>query len=288
LDFDAGEAGVDGVPSAEDAPDSLVSRKLGEVSLALERRPMARRGAELCSTARPAPWQAGSMRFPPLPLLSLFLVACAAPESGPESRAIALFDGQSLAGWNADVPAADAAPDLRPSFVARDGLLVSLGSPEGHLITEGSFRDYRLSIEYRWPGEPGNCGVLVHASTPRRLYGMFPQSIEVQLHSGNAGDFWCIGEDIAVPDMIARRGPPETWGVDGERARRIANLTDGSERPAGQWNLLEIECRADTISVWVNGDPVNFGSGCTANAGRIALQAEGALCEFRRIDLLPL
>ena len=49
--------------------------------------------------------------------------------------------------------------------------------------------------------KPGNCGILVHASTPRRLYGMFPQSIECQMHRGNAGDFWCIGEDISVPDM---------------------------------------------------------------------------------------
>lgn len=225
---------------------------------------------------------------PLTPLLCLPLVACAAPASAPRSAPIPLFDGRSLSGWTVDVPAADGDPNLPPSFVARDGLLVSLGSPEGHLITDGTFRDYRLRIEYRWPGQPGNCGVLVHASTPRRLYGMFPQSIEVQLHSGNAGDFWCIGEDIAVPDMIARRGPPETWGVDGDRARRIANLTDGSERPAGQWNLLEIECRSDTISVWVNGDLVNFGSGCTAQAGQIALQAEGAVCEFRAIELRPL
>ena len=82
-------------------------------------------------------------------------------------------------------------------IVVRDGLLVSMGVPEGHLVTDASYSDYKLVVEYRFAGEAGNCGVLVHASTPRRLYGMFPQSIECQLHSGNAGDFWCIGEDIA-------------------------------------------------------------------------------------------
>ena len=99
---------------------------------------------------------------------------------------------------------------------------------------------------------PGNCGVLVHASTPRRLYGMFPQSIECQMHNGNAGDFWCIGEDITVPDMEKRRGPKERWGGDEGQARRIPNLTDGSENSVGEWNQMVIECRGREIVVWVN------------------------------------
>jgi hypothetical protein len=201
---------------------------------------------------------------------------------------IALFDGVSLRGWHADVPARDQDPQLGPSFVARDGLLVSLGSPEGHLITDASFRDYRLELEWRWPGEPGNCGVLVHSSTPRRLYGMFPQSLECQLHAGNAGDFWCIGEDITVPDMEARRGPKETWGVDGDRARRIRNVTDGSEKPPGEWNEMVIECRGRSVTIWVNGTLVNAGTDCTTDHGQIALQAEGAACEFRGLELTPL
>ena len=200
----------------------------------------------------------------------------------------ALFNGTDLTGWHADVPRADENPDAPASFVVRDGLLVSEGSPSGHLITDESFSDYRLVVEYRWPGEPGNCGVLVHASVPRRLYGMFPQSIECQMHAGNAGDFWCIGEDIAVPDMEERRGPKENWGVDGRKSRRIRNLTDGSENSPGEWNQMVIECRGRNIDVWVNGDLVNQGFDCTADQGQIAIQAEGAVCEFRRVDLTPL
>jgi len=217
--------------------------------------------------------------------LALLGAGCQALGLGGTTK---LFDGRSLAGWTADVPAADTDTSIAPSFVVRDGLLVSLGTPEGHLVTDASFADYRLSLEYRWTGEPGNCGVLVHASTPRRLYEMFPQSIECQLHVGNAGDFWCIGEDITVPDMEARRGPRDRWGVDGDRARRIKNLTDDSEKPAGEWNTMVIECVADTITVWVNGDLVNAGTACTAREGRIALQAEGAECEFRELRLKSL
>ncbi len=231
------------------------------------------------------------MRFH-VPLGVVALAACAACRSDEAAssapRPVSLFNGTDLAGWHADVPAADADPAVPPSFVVRDGLLVSLGSPAGHLITDAVFQDYRLVVEYRWPGAPGNCGVLVHASTPRRLYTMFPQSIECQLHAGDAGDFWCIGEDIRVPDMEARRGPPATWGVDGDRNRRILNLTDGAEAPPGAWNRMVIECRGREIEVWVNDDRVNHGSDCTADRGQIALQAEGAACEFRRIELTPL
>ncbi|MBL8738792.1 MAG: DUF1080 domain-containing protein, partial [Planctomycetes bacterium] len=131
----------------------------------------------------------------------LLLVSVCAGCVGTTSREpLRLWNGVDLAGWHADVPAADNGKAVPPSFEVRDGVLRSNGNPPGHLITNDSFADYRLTVEWRWPGEPGNCGVLVHTSTPRRLYGMFPQSIEVQLHAGNAGDFWCIGEDIAVPD----------------------------------------------------------------------------------------
>ncbi len=220
-------------------------------------------------------------------LLTCALVLCACWATTTETPA-SLFNGKDLAGWHADVPAADADPAAQPSFVVQDGLLVSRGSPEGHLITDRSFRNYRLVVEYRWPGEPGNCGVLVHASTPRHLYGLFPQSIECQLHAGNAGDFWCIGEDISVPDMEQRRGPRDRWGVDGDLARRILNLTDDSERQPGAWNEMVIECHERDVTVWVNGDLVNQGTECTADSGQIALQAEGAVCEFRRLELTPI
>ncbi len=228
-------------------------------------------------------------RFRCSPFPCLFLAACAGAPSAPSTpAAIPLWNGRDLSGWHTDVPAADGGATVEPSFAVEEGVLVSRGNPPGHLITDASFANYRLTLEWRWPGEPGNCGVLVHSSTPRRLYGMFPQSIECQLHAGNAGDFWCIGEDIVVPDMEQRRGPRETWGVDGNKRRRIQNLTDGSERPNGEWNEMVVECRGREIRIWVNGDLVNHGTECTADRGRIAIQAEGARCEFRRIELQPL
>uniref|UniRef100_UPI00321666C6 3-keto-disaccharide hydrolase n=1 Tax=uncultured Draconibacterium sp. TaxID=1573823 RepID=UPI00321666C6 len=199
-----------------------------------------------------------------------------------------LFNGVDLTGWHADVPAADLNPDIEKSFIIRDSLLVSLGDPRGHLITDSVFQNYRLQVEYRFAGTPGNCGVLVHASTPRALYKMFPKSLEVQMQHKDAGDFWCIVEDIEVPDMLKRRGPKEEWGITEGKKRRILNLTDNSEKPLGEWNRMVVECVADTIKVWVNNDLVNYGYNCTAVKGQIAVQAEGSEVEFRKIELTPI
>jgi Domain of Unknown Function (DUF1080) len=203
-------------------------------------------------------------------------------------KTIKLFNGKNLDNWYIDIPAMDKDPKSINPFILRNGLLVSLGTPEGHLITKEKYQNYRLVVEYRFAGTPGNCGVLVHASTPRALYGQFPKSIEVQMMHENAGDFWCIAEDISVPDMEKRRGPKEKWGVTEDKERRIKNLTDNSEKPLGEWNKMEIECKGNTIKVWVNGDMVNNGFGATVQKGQIALQAEGSEVEFRKVEMTPL
>lgn len=203
-------------------------------------------------------------------------------------RTIHLFNGKDLTGWHIDVPDMDKDSTLQSPFLVRNKMLVSMGTPNGHIITDKVYENFRLEVEYRFAGEPGNCGVLVFASTPRALYEMFPKSIEVQMMHENAGDFWCIVEDITVPDMESRRGPKEEWGITEGKGRRILNLTDGSEKPVGEWNSMVIECAGNTIKVWVNGKMVNHGTNCTASKGNIALQAEGAEVEFRKVELTPL
>jgi hypothetical protein len=216
--------------------------------------------------------------------LAILFVGCNTTPPPP----ISLFNGEDLTGWHVDVPEMDSVATARNPFVVRDGNLVSLGTPEGHLITDEVYSNYRLEVTYRFAGEPGNCGVLVHASTPRALYKMFPKSIEVQMMHENAGDFWVIVEDITVPNMVERRGPEEEWGITEGKRRRVLNLTDGSESPLGEWNTMVVEAFEDQIKVWVNGDLVNYGFDATAQSGQIAIQAEGAEVEFSSIFLSPI
>ena len=144
-------------------------------------------------------------------LASVLFVSCVC--QGALAQPHSLFNGIDLTGWHTDVPAADNDPDIRPSFIVRDGLVVSMGKPGGHLISDAIYENYRLDVEYRFVNDAGNCGVLVNASTPRALHAMFPASIEVQMHRDNAGDFWCIAENIAVNNMADHRaGASDNWG----------------------------------------------------------------------------
>lgn len=215
------------------------------------------------------------------------MLSLTAPVHG-QSESTSLFNGEDLTGWHMDVPRMDTVDSAPAPFIVRDSLLVSLGTPGGHLLTDERYSDYRLEVEYRFAGEPGNAGVLVHASTPRVLYDMFPQSIEVQMEHTNAGDFWCIHEDITVPNMVERRGPKEEWGTTAGKNRRIVNLTDGAENPVGEWNSMTIETVEDSVKVWVNGELVNYGYDATTERGRIALQAEGSEVEFRELRMTPI
>ncbi len=199
-----------------------------------------------------------------------------------------LFNGKDLKGWHVDVPANDTIANPVNPFVIEEGNLVSLGTPRGHLITDKSYENYRLEVMYRFTGKPGNCGVLVHASTPRALYKMFPKSIEVQMEYQNAGDFWCIVENIEVDYMVDRRGQMSEWGITEGKRRRILNLTNGSENPKGEWNTMKIECLDDKVKVWVNNDLVNYGYNATATKGQIAIQAEGSAVAFKYVKLTPI
>src|SRR5690606_41671458 len=45
-----------------------------------------------------------------------------------------LFNGKDLSNWHVDVPTMDTDPQEKSPFIIRDGMLVSLGDPRGHLI----------------------------------------------------------------------------------------------------------------------------------------------------------
>ena len=53
----------------------------------------------------------------------------------PHRQSESLFNGKDLTGWHVDVPKMDNDPDVRSPFIVRNGVLVSLGTPPGHLIS---------------------------------------------------------------------------------------------------------------------------------------------------------
>ena len=188
-----------------------------------------------------------------------------------------LFNGEDFTGWSFDT--LDKA-EPESIWSVRNGTVFVNGKdhPSGVMRTEKDYSDYELEFEWRWPDGGGNSGCLIHCSDPRRM-NVWPKSIEVQLMHGNAGDFWLIGETVEVdPVQIAK-------GKDGRPGRRRINLTDGSEKPLGEWNRMHILARGGTVEVFVNGIQVQKGWNASVSGGAICFQAEGADIQFRNIRI---
>ena len=202
-------------------------------------------------------------------------------QASSSKKTIQLFNGKNLSNWTFEL--SDPNAKMEGTWSVEDGVLICTGKPSGFISTKEEYEDYQLTVSWRFPAgsQGGNNGVLVHTNTsaPKPLGGssIWPVSIEVQLASGNAGDFWVIGTELDVVNEAER--------VNG---RRHLNLTDGSEKPIGEWNIMEITCRGDEILVKVNGDQVNHATNCNVTSGKIALQSEGAEVHFRQVELKPL
>lgn len=188
----------------------------------------------------------------------------------PMPGEVTLFNGRDLSGWDhylkGDADAAD-------TWSVEDGVIVCTGAPYGYVKTEGEFEDYVLSLQWRFSPETkqaGNSGVLLRTVGEDKCW---PNSVEAQLHSGNAGDFWNLtGETIQVPRPNGRNG----------------KKSHHAERPIGEWNEYVIVCDGGRVTLFVNGERLNEATGCPERAGTIALQSEGVEIHFKNIRLAPI
>ncbi len=199
--------------------------------------------------------------------------ATSVPKSVPAAGGtkVALFDGKSLAGWVQYLP--DGA-DPAKTWSVKDGVIRCTGTPAGYLRTEKTFKNYFLVVEWRWPEKAGNSGVLIHMQRGDKVW---PYSVEAQLESGNAGDFWLIeGATLEVDDT--RRNPSAKINV-----KHLA----GVEKPLGEWNRYEITSIDGNVILVVNGELVNFGRRAVPNEGHVLLQSEGTPIEFKTIEITP-
>jgi 3-keto-disaccharide hydrolase len=165
----------------------------------------------------------------------------------------------------------------------RDGVLVCRGTPKGYLYLDHDFTNFILRLEWRWPEgkKPGNGGVLIRLTGPDRIW---PRSLEAQLNTGEAGDFWGL-------DGFALDGPAgRKKTLDHPQFGKLTNLkrTADLEQPAGQWNQYEIIARGSTVILRVNGQEANRATGCDVRAGRICFTAEGDEIHFRNVHLQEL
>lgn len=189
------------------------------------------------------------------------------------SSAEALFNGRDFQGWELKT-----SPEAIVGQVFTyhpDGMIASTGTPSGFLATTRSYRNYKLHVEWRWSGKPGNGGVLLHISDGQ-MDRVWPVSLQVQTKHGSAGDL--------LP-MAGASFKEKLTSAPGAEPRIKAKTAKDSERPAGEWNVADIVSRNGQVDVTINGVRQNRITGAQPAAGRIGFQLEGAPYELRRVEL---
>ncbi len=209
-------------------------------------------------------------------LLLLPMAAMAQPKSKEEKApqaekgTIMLFNGKNLNNWVFHLR--DASVDPAKVFTVQNGVIHIKGDPFGYMRTKESYSEYKLHVEWRYPSELSNSGIFIHAQGADTIW---LKCIECQLKAGSAGDFVCMNGS----DMNERK----------DKANRVVKkLADSSEKAVGEWNTMEVTCKANTIEVLVNGVIQNKGTNLNVTSGSICLQSEGKDIEFRNVILTPL
>jgi hypothetical protein len=193
--------------------------------------------------------------------------ASAAKAEKKEHSKVRLFNGKNLDNWVFKLK--DNSVDPSKVFTVKDGIINISGSPFGYMRTKKSYSDFKLHVEWRWPGEPTNSGVFVFAQEPDSIWLC---CVECQLQAGNAGDFVCMNG----ADMNERTDKSKVF---------VRKMSQSSEKQAGEWNTMEVECKSNTIEVRVNGVLQNKATGVNLDKGSICLQSEGKEIQFRNVYL---
>jgi hypothetical protein len=206
-------------------------------------------------------------------LLAITLLVVAAEAAAPVT---ALFNGHDFAGW--EYVGSPATAIATVCTIGSDGVIAATGTPVGFIATTAPHANYHLHAEWRWPGKPGNGGVLLHISSGPKDRA-WPLSFQVQLKNKAAGDL--------LPMAGATFAEPLT-SAPGAATPLKAHVAPDSEKPVGEWNSCDINCRGDTIEVSINGVAQNRITHCSLTGGTIGFQFEGAPFELRQVSLTPL
>ena len=203
--------------------------------------------------------------------LTPLLVLCKNRQQTKNDEIVMLFNGKDLSNWTFFLR--DNSVDPETVFSVEDGIIRIKGSPFGYMRTKEKYSDYILHVEWRWyPDEPTNSGVFIHGQEPDAIW---LQCIECQLQHGNAGDFICMsGADIKERTDKSRSV--------------VRKMSESSEKPAGEWNTMEVTCKGNEIEVVVNGVLQNRGTESNISSGFICLQSEGKEIQFRNVYLTKL
>jgi hypothetical protein len=182
-----------------------------------------------------------------------------------------------------------------------------LGSPD-------DLENYHFRVDFKWgtrrwpPREEAvrNAGLLYHATGPHGLVqGTWMEALQFQIQEKDCGDLYTMGSACAdvegdcripgsgQPPVVYRLdGPVLTLGLGLPLGTRALKCAD-AERPAGEWNTLELLCVGRSAVHIVNGRTMLIATNLRRGAaplgrGRLQIQSEGAELYFRRAEIRAL
>lgn len=201
------------------------------------------------------------------------------------------------------------------------------GQDFGGIVSRDSFSRYKLVVEFRWGAltwghrtdRARNSGILLHCQGPdgnraANMRGPWIVSVEYEVLEGRTGDVILVSGYKAngerwLPRAKMRATPGDNyWNSQGElqefvaggkhlhwfgRDRNFKNVLgfrgpQEVEKPAGEWNLIEVVVDGDHFINYLNGVKVLELTEATLDHGRLLFQSEGAEVFYRRIEVHPL
>lgn len=212
--------------------------------------------------------------------VAFFVLMCIFISCSPQFKP--LFNGTNLNGWYAYTTAEKKHEKAQDIYPISDNMIRFYGEKVGYLMTNKSYKNFELTVDYRWNIEKQyhrndnkkNSGVMynIPTSTPDTLW---PRGIQYQVKEGATGDF-----------VLLDRVTINVKGVRNEAGRSVtvARFKD-NEKPFGEWNTLLIQSTNGHCSQYLNGQLVNEGTEATSKEGRILLQYEGSPIDFKNIKI---
>lgn len=238
---------------------------------------------------------------------------------------IVLFNGKDLTGFYTYISDTKYEDPKKVFTVQTDGgkpaIRVSGEGGFGGLITKDAFKNYHLTVEYRWGMKTWgsrekatrDSGILLHCTGPDGGYsGTWPSSIECQIIEGGTGDLLVVpGKDAKIPpsviaEIVKDRDGEPTWKKGGEKQLFKSGRVnwygrdpdwkdvlgfrgkDDVESPGQEWTKVEVLADGDHLTYLVNGKVVNEAFEATPSFGKLCFQTEGAEIFFRKIEVAPL
>ena len=186
---------------------------------------------------------------------------------------IELFNGKDFTGWTFCMRTNG---DSSQTWTVTNGVIHCSGKPNGYLRTIQDYRDYQLTVEWRFvkiAPKADNTGILVHMQLPDKVW---PMCIQNQGKSGRQGDLF----------VMAGAECKEHKGMDANTP--VPMHGPSVEKPVGEWNTNVTVCAGNGVKACINGKFMNEITECTISSGFIGIQSEGGDIEIRKITLEPL